>query len=99
MRQMTLSAVLGANLWMVAVVVPLLVGGTLATVPAGGVVSLCLVVLACPALLIWGVWRRAPALLFVGFPFLAVLPLLIKESTELTLPTPPFVLLAASLGA
>lgn len=99
MRQMTLCVALGANLWMVAVIAPLIVGGTLASVPAGGIVSLILLALACPAALAWGAWRRAPAILFVAFPFLTVLPLLLKESTEMPLPAPPFVLLALSLGA
>jgi hypothetical protein len=96
---MTLSVALGANLWMVAVIAPLFVGGTLATVPAGGVVSLLLLVIACPTALAWGAYRRAPAILLVGFPFLVALPLLLREATELSLPAPPFFLLGASLAA
>jgi len=96
---MVVSVALGANLWMVAVVAPLAFGGTLATAPAGAIVPLVLLSLASPAMLAWGAFRRAPVLLLVGFPSLAVLPLLVKESTALTLPAPPFMLLASSLLA
>jgi hypothetical protein len=92
---MPLSAALGANLWVVTVIAPLLLGGAKVT-PA----LLCLA-LAAPIVLGWALARRAPEGLFVGFPCLSLAPLLFSHaaSPPWTLADPPWLLAALSLTA
>ncbi|HZS39353.1 MAG TPA: hypothetical protein VFF06_21120 [Polyangia bacterium] len=94
------AAALGANLWILAVAVPLLLGrswGTLAF--PGGLVGVTLLVVAAPAILMYGLARRSGAALLGAFPFAVALPQALLSTPEAghLLPPVPFALAAASL--
>jgi hypothetical protein len=96
---MGLSAALGANLWIVAVAVPLILGGSSgAHAVPGGVAGVIVLVTLAPAILTWGLARRSERALLGAFPVAALLPQAWLSMPELrVLPPVPFVLLAASL--
>lgn len=94
---MTLPAVLGANLWMVAVAVPLALG-------LRGSVSPWPVVCAgaAPVVLAVATWRRSEAALLVAFPVTALLPQALLAGGDaggFAMMSPPVWLAAASLFA
>jgi Ca2+/Na+ antiporter len=95
---MIFGAALGANLWLVATVAPLVAGGAWANVPARHVFPLFLLVVGGPAALWLGFRRRSAFLLLALFPFVAFLPLVVREVVRIALPLPPWPLLAASLA-
>jgi hypothetical protein len=96
---MILGGVLGANLWLVATVAPIWAGSAVSSLPSGQVLSLLLLVISCPAALVVGLYRRSGWMLLTLFPFLTLLPLLVRQPARLALPLPPWSLVAASLGA
>ena len=98
---MTLPGLLGANLWIVLVAVPLTVGrGFAHGAPAGAIAAVVLLALLAPATLLLGIARRAGALLLFAFPALTALPGALLGGGELQtqlVPAPPYLISALSL--
>ncbi len=96
---MVLPGVLGFNLWMVAVGVPLVMGSAwISAAPLNALAAVLLMAVLGPVTLAWGCLRRSGPLLLVGFPAVAALPqaLLGGGATPL-MPSPPWSLCAISL--
>src|SRR4051812_25855631 len=93
---MTLAAALGANLWIVAVLVPLALDTAWTSMmPLRGVLSGLALAFAAPALLVWGWKRRSDGFLLVAFPAVALLPQALLSTGEVgarLMPPPPIVL-------
>ena len=100
---MTLAAALGANLWIVAVLVPLAIDPAWTSMmPLRGVLSVLLLAFSAPALLAWGINRRSDGILLVAFPSVALLPQALLSTGEIgsrLMPAPPIILSAVSLVA
>jgi hypothetical protein len=100
---MTLGAALGANLWMVAVLLPILFGHSFSEMAAmshaRGVVSLAAVMLLGPLVLAFGALRRSSLVLVVAFPVAVMLPQAFGASSSgrPLVPPAPFVLVALLL--
>jgi hypothetical protein len=97
---MVLPAAVGANLWLVTVLLPLVLERSWVLMPGAGLAALFLMVLLPPAALAIGLRRRSRTALLVAFPFLCMLPeLLLTGRAEKTAPTgpAPLVLVAAVL--
>jgi hypothetical protein len=95
---MLLPAAVGANLWLVAVLLPLVLQRGWVTMPGRGLFALAVVAVLPVAALSWGVRRRSLMLLFVGFPFACALPELLLGSERPGLAGPaPLPLVAAVL--
>jgi hypothetical protein len=94
------AAALGANLWILTVAVPLVLGrpGAALAFP-GGLAGVTLLVVAAPAILMYGLARRSAPALLGAFPVAAALPQALLSTPEAgrLLPPVPFVLAAASL--
>jgi hypothetical protein len=92
------ASALGLNLWILAVAVPLAVGGAAGSARSE-LVALALFA-AAPALLAWGVWRKSEPALLVAFPVAALLPQALWAWGErATLAAAPWPLMVISLGA
>jgi len=93
------ASVLGMNVWVVAVALPLL-GVQGATIPRFGIGLLAILALLGPAALAVGVVRRSAGLLVGLYPVLVALPLvLVTTGPSPLVSPPPLVALAASLVA
>lgn len=94
------AAALGANLWILVVAVPLVLGhaGGHLSFP-GGLLAVTALVVAAPALLVYGLARRSGAALLGAFPVAAVLPQAVLSTPEAgrLLPPVPFAIAALSL--
>jgi hypothetical protein len=88
---MFLPAAVGANLWLVSVLLPLFPQrARLAVVGSPGFVGWLFLALAGPAALFFGGRRRSLLLLFVAFPFLCLLPeLMLSRWPEIGAPPLP----------
>ena len=71
---MALPAAVGANLWLVAVVLPLLLERGWVVMPGRALLGLLLMALLPAGLLFFGLRHRSTMVLFVGFPFACALP-------------------------
>jgi len=94
------AAALGANLWILSVVVPLVLGRPGAALAfSGGLAGVTLLVVAAPAVLMYGLARRSGPALLGAFPVSAALPqaVLATPAAGHLLPPVPFLLTAASL--
>jgi hypothetical protein len=94
---MTLPAALGANLWILAVALPLALGRTWGLDARAGLMLVLLATLPL-TLLAWGVRRRSTAALLVAFPAACALPEVIGGDARLLVPA-PFLLVAGTLIA
>jgi hypothetical protein len=95
------ASVLGMNLWMVAVALPLVGlfgGGQGAAIPPGGIALLAVLALLGPVALAVGVVRRSAGLLVGLYPLLVALPLvLVTAGASPLVSPPPLLALGASL--
>jgi hypothetical protein len=95
------TAALGANLWVVAIGVPLTVDTRWVTgPPLGAVLALCLLAASALALLVWGLVRRSDEILLAAYPAVTLLPVALlgggdPEARLLT--APPLAVSAVSL--
>jgi hypothetical protein len=71
---MALPAAVGANLWLVAVLLPLMLERSWVMLPGRALFGLLLTAILPAALLIGGLRNRSTPALFVGFPFACMLP-------------------------
>src|SRR5678815_803686 len=69
-KPMALPAAVGANLWLVAVLLPLVLSRGWVTLPGSALLAVLVMALLPVAALVVGARRRSLWLLFVGFPFL-----------------------------
>jgi hypothetical protein len=74
LRTMLLPAAVGANLWLVAVLLPLVLERSWVVMPGRGLAALFAMALLPPAALYLGIRRRSLMALFVAFPFTCALP-------------------------
>src|SRR6185436_8892610 len=65
---MALPAAVGANLWLVTVLLPMLLERSWVLLPGRALAGVFAMVLLPPASLAWGLKRRSQALLFAAFP-------------------------------
>jgi hypothetical protein len=97
---MFLPAAVGANLWLVSVLLPVLPQRGWMALAGRGIFGWLFLALLGPAALVLGVRRRSLLALFVGFPFLCLLPELIFASTpDGNIGAPPLPLVAVLLVA
>jgi hypothetical protein len=98
---MLLGAVLGANLWIVTVALPVAIGLLSAgALPGRGAVALVAVSALGPLVLGWGILRRGTTELLVAFPAVLMLPQVLTavgEATARRVPPAPLVVTAISL--
>jgi hypothetical protein len=79
---MLLPAAVGANLWLVAVLLPLVLQRGWVTMPGRGLVTLAVMMVLPVAALGFGLRRRSLLFLFVGFPFACALPELLMGAGQ-----------------
>jgi hypothetical protein len=98
---MALPAALGANLWIVAVVLPIVLAQAWRElVPGRGPAMLVALILVSPTVLALGLVRRSAIALLMVFPASAALPsLLFADRPTASAASPPFVVSALSLVA
>jgi hypothetical protein len=97
---MLLPAAVGANLWLVAVLLPVLPQRGMTALATRGIFGWLLLALAGPAALVLGVRSRSLLVLFVGFPFLCLLPeLLYAARPDGSIGAPPLPLVGVLLVA